>query len=91
MKLSRRAVLECVVRGVTAGLPMAQLFAQGIASRGARPTPRGKPSGIPFLTRFIDIAETAGLHALVFFGPDDHKSYIFGDHWLRSGVFVLRQ
>ena len=28
---------------------------QGIASRGVRPQPRGKPSGLPFHARFTDV------------------------------------
>jgi hypothetical protein len=36
--------------------------AQGVSSGGVKPLPRGKPSGRPFLARFTDIAESAGLH-----------------------------
>jgi hypothetical protein len=32
-----------------------------MASRGVKPLPRGKLSGIPFQTRFVDVAEKAGL------------------------------
>src|SRR6185369_5277602 len=41
-----------------------------------RPSPRGKPSGIPFDARFTDIAEAAGLQAPVIYGPVDHKAYV---------------
>jgi len=51
-------------------------FSQGVSTRNVKPLPHGKPSGIPFLARFTDIAKTAGLHAPVLFGPDDHKSCI---------------
>ena len=50
--------------------------AQGISSRGVRPTPRGKPSGIPFNSRFTDIAAQAGLTAPVVYGGTSSKKYI---------------
>jgi hypothetical protein len=50
--------------------------AQGVASRGVKAQPRGKPSGIPFASRFIDVAHEAGLRAPVIYGPVDHKDYI---------------
>jgi hypothetical protein len=31
-------------------------FGQGISTRNVKPLPRGKPSGIPFLAGFTDIA-----------------------------------
>ena len=36
-------------------------FAQGVSTRNVKPTPRGKPSGIPFHAKFTDIAAEAGL------------------------------
>ena len=51
-------------------------LAQGVASRGVRPTPRGKPSGIPFLAQFVDVAEEAGLRRPTVYGEHDHKDYI---------------
>lgn len=39
------------------------LPAQGIASRGVRPKPRGKPSGLPWFSRLVDVAHAAGLRA----------------------------
>ncbi len=53
-----------------------RLFAQGVSSRGVKPTPRGKPSGIPFLARFTDVAREAGLTEPVIYGPADRKDYI---------------
>src|ERR1700733_11913015 len=50
--------------------------AQGVASRGVKATPRGKPSGIPFLAHFTDIAFEAGLRVPTIYGPADHKDYI---------------
>ena len=52
------------------------LHAQGVATRGIRATPRGKPSGLPFHARFTDVAEAAGLRAPVIYGGVDRKNYI---------------
>ncbi len=54
----------------------AKASGQGISTRNVKPTPQGKPSGLPFLARFTDIAPNAGLHAPVILGSEDHKSYI---------------
>jgi hypothetical protein len=51
-------------------------FAQGVSTRNVKPTPRGKPSGIPFNARFTDIAAQAGLRASIPYGGIDHKTYI---------------
>jgi enediyne biosynthesis protein E4 len=50
--------------------------AQGISTRNVTPTPRGKPSGLPFHARFTDIANAAGLREPVVCGAEDHKAYI---------------
>lgn len=47
-----------------------------MASRGVRPQPRGKPSGLPFHARFTDIAARAGLRAPIIYGPSDRMDYI---------------
>jgi enediyne biosynthesis protein E4 len=52
------------------------LRGQGVASRGVKPTPRGKPSGLPFNAKFTDIAQSAGLVNPVIYGPADHRDYI---------------
>src|SRR5271170_5699293 len=52
-------------------------MAQGIASRGVKPQPRGKPSGLPFLAHFSDVAAEAGLTAPIIYGGVDHKQFIF--------------
>jgi hypothetical protein len=54
----------------------ANLRAQGVASRGVNPAPRGKASGIPFHSRFTDVARQAGLLEPVVYGSADHKPYI---------------
>jgi hypothetical protein len=67
VNLSRRALLA----GLTS-----RLAAQGIATRGLRPAPRGKPSGIPFLARFTDVAPAAGLTFPVIYGAPGKADYI---------------
>jgi len=47
-----------------------------MASRGVKPTPRGKPSGLPFHARFTDVAAAAGLHAPIVYGGVERKDYI---------------
>ena len=54
----------------------AAAFGQGISSRGVKPQPRGKPSGRPFVARFTDIAQQAGLHASDRLWRGRPKSYI---------------
>ncbi len=57
-----------------AGLAWAQRG--GMASRGVKPTPRGKPSGRPFHARFTDVAAQAGLRAPVIYGYLDKVDWI---------------
>jgi enediyne biosynthesis protein E4 len=63
-------------RHLLAALTTALAHGQGVSSRGVRPTPRGKPSGLPFNSRFTDIAAAAGLTAPVIYGGIDRKRYI---------------
>ena len=49
---------------------------QGVSSRGVKPMPRGKPSGLPFNAHFVDIAQKAGLRHPVIYGGVDRKQYI---------------
>ncbi len=49
---------------------------EGMASRGVKPQPRGKPSGLPFHAHFTDVAAHAGLRAPIVYGPLDHMDYI---------------
>ena len=75
-------------------------MAQGVTTRGVKPLPRGKPSGIPFLAHFTDVAAQAGLTNPVIYGGLDQKKYIIetvgcgvafldydNDGWL--DIFVL--
>jgi hypothetical protein len=54
----------------------ADAFGQGISSRSVRPQPRGKPSGRPFLARFTDVAQSAGLTQPIVYGSEGTKGYI---------------
>src|ERR1043166_9772629 len=47
-----------------------------MATRRVKPTPRGKPSGVPFLASLVDVAAAAGLHAPIIYGGVERKEYI---------------
>jgi hypothetical protein len=49
---------------------------RGMASRGVAPMPRGKPSGLPFHAKFVNVAKTAGLTAPVIYGDEGRADYI---------------
>ena len=60
------------------GLPVLgelPLFGQ-MSSRGLKPRPRGKFSGIPFHAHFVDVALEAGLKTPVWYGGLEKKEYI---------------
>ena len=58
-----------------ASLPFTGL-AQGVASRNVKAQPRGKPSGIPFGSRLVDIGREAGLIHPTICGEPLKKDYI---------------
>jgi hypothetical protein len=70
--ISRRRLLALGA----AGFAGAKAWPQGVSSRGVKAQPRGKYSGLPFNAHYVDIAEQAGLHAPLIYGPPDHKDYI---------------
>jgi hypothetical protein len=70
--MTRRQILALPLLGLS---PRAQQYS-GMASRGVKPQPRGKPSGLPFDAKFVNIAKTAGLHAPVIYGDEGHADYI---------------
>jgi enediyne biosynthesis protein E4 len=49
---------------------------EGMASRGVKAAPRGKPSGLPFHAKFTDIAQAAGLKHTVVAGHTSHVDYV---------------
>ncbi len=74
--MTRRGFLWTGAFAAAHGLLARRLFGQGVATRSVRPQPRGKPSGIPFAARFVDVAREAGLHAPIVYGGIDRKNYI---------------
>src|SRR5437879_12420218 len=70
MKHTRRSLAGLLA------LPVARIWGQGVASRGVKPTLRGKPSGLPFASKFTDIARAAGLREPVIYGEAGYKTYI---------------
>jgi hypothetical protein len=67
---TRRRTIELLLLGAL------RASGQGVSTRNVTPTPRGKPSGIPFHAQFTDVANAAGLRSPVICGPEDHKTYI---------------
>ncbi len=53
-----------------------ETLAQGVIPRNVKPQPRGKPSGIPFLAHFTDVAAAAGLTHPIIYGGLHRKDYI---------------
>jgi hypothetical protein len=49
---------------------------RGMASRGLKPMPFGKPSGRPWDAHFVNVAQPAGLRSPVIYGPTDHNDYV---------------
>ncbi len=63
-------------RDLLAALAAPALWGQGVASRGVKPTPRGKPSGLPFRSKLTNVSEHAGLVHPTICGGTDTKDYI---------------
>jgi enediyne biosynthesis protein E4 len=68
--ITRRVLLSLLALAPT------RLFPQGVASRGVRAAPAGKPSGLPFLAQFTDVARQVGLTAPVVAGQLTRCDYI---------------
>ena len=68
--MKRRMLLALLASSVPSA------FGQGVSSRGVRPQPRGKPSGLPFHSRLTDVAAQAGLKEPIVYGGLQSKSYI---------------
>ena len=66
--MRRRHFLEACASALTVAGLVGRATAQGIRSRTVKPQPRGKPSGLPFHARFVDIASAAGLNAPTIYG-----------------------
>ena len=72
--LNRREFLAVLAAASAGSIAHAQ--EPGMATRGIKPQPRGKPSGLPFHARFTDVAAQAGLRAPIIYGPPDRMDYI---------------
>ncbi len=74
--MTRRQILSLPVLALPAAVEPARAQNKGMASRGVKALPRGKPSGLPFHARFVNTAKSAGLRAPVVFGGIEHADYI---------------
>jgi hypothetical protein len=73
VSFTRRSALSLLA------LPACRLFSQiqsGMASRGIKAAPRGKPSGLPFHASFTDVAGQAGIKAAVVCGHPQRADYV---------------
>lgn len=52
------------------------LWAQGIASRGVRPAPKGKFSGKPWTSKLVDVSRQAGFTQPTVYGGEDRIDYL---------------
>src|SRR6202166_1563476 len=75
--MTRRQILSLPALALSAlsSKARAQQFS-GMASRGIAPVPRGKPSGLPFNAKFVNVAGAAGLHFPVIYGDEGRADYI---------------
>jgi hypothetical protein len=78
--MDRRHLLQLLVgsagRLYGQGVARDSHAANGMASRNVKTAPRGKPSGLPFHARFVDVAHSAGLKEIVLCGHSDRNDYI---------------
>ncbi len=75
LALSRRSLLGLFAWPALRAFGQTGAAGQGMASRGVRPAPRGKSSGLPFHARFTDIAAEAGLKHPVIAGHPTRADY----------------
>src|SRR6266702_1689840 len=73
-QMNRRQILSLPFAALSTPA-VAQQF-RGMASRGVTPAPRGKPSGLPFNAKFVNVAAAAGLHSPVIYGDEGRADYI---------------
>src|SRR5450631_3019218 len=71
--MTRRQALSLLA---LTGIPGRAQQNRGMASRGLKPTPFGRPSGRPWDARFVNVAQPAGLLSPVIYGPTDHNDYV---------------
>ncbi len=69
--MTRRTLLSLLAAAAPLGAQRG-----GMASRGVKPMPRGKPSGLPWHSKLVDVAQEAGLRAPIIYGPADRVDWI---------------
>ena len=74
--MTRRQALHCLPFLAAGARRSNAMQSQGMASRNVKALPRGKPSGLPFRTHFVDVAHSAGLRMPVIYGGVDHADFI---------------
>src|ERR1035438_3953102 len=75
--MTRRRALALPFQGLTfVGARASAQELRGMASRGVKAVPRGKPSGLPFHAHFVNVAQSAGLRAPVIYGDVKTNDYI---------------
>lgn len=74
--MTRRELLSLPLLVPAAGSLARAQEGRGMASRGVKPLPRGKPSGLPFHAHFVNVAQAAGLRSPVIYGGVDRADYI---------------
>src|SRR5215471_8418067 len=73
--MTRRQLLSSLAITGMSSKARAQRYS-GMASRGVTPLPRGKPSGLPFNAKFVNVAAQAGLRLPVIYGDEGKADYI---------------
>ena len=74
--MTRRQLLSLPLAALAAGPGARAQLRNGMASRGVKPVPRGKPSGLPFNAQFVNVAQSAGLRSPVIYGGEKVDDYI---------------
>jgi hypothetical protein len=74
--MTRRDLLALPLGALAIPVPTTNAQNLGMSSRGVKAVPRGKPSGLPFHARFVNVAAKAGLHAPVIYGDVLYNDYI---------------
>ena len=72
--MTRRSLLALLATPLYSQESSARI--EGMASRGVKAAPRGKPSGLPFNARFTDVAKQAGLNHVVVAGHANRADYV---------------
>jgi hypothetical protein len=73
--MTRREILKLPI-GALAAQMMAPAQNGGMATRNVKAARRGQPSGLPWNSRFVNVAAKAGLRAPVIYGGIEHNDYI---------------